>query len=294
MAQTAYRDPIDRLNRAVARPVDPLNGESREIGRVYHYPGWFAMHDRQKVALLRQLAEGYGSDAQMRFFTARLLQQSGVQPRDFAAQAACIHAFVQTSCYYTNEPGEQIQSPWRTLKERTGDCDDLALLIASMAHSVGLEWKYALAGKLPRGQMTRWIEGERWPNGADMFHIYVYLGWPPFNAQKWAAAEPTIRGIPLGYDVVDRGLPEHARQSVDLGGGAMHGYGDIPPIAQQAGTLPASIPVPVGEPAAPGVTAYFGKLWEMIDWKDVTNAVVQGVIVALAVPAALHWIKRKK
>lgn len=328
-----YQDPIARLshNRFGVPKVDLLNGENREIGETYHFAGWFKMNDQRKIKVLRELAEGYGSDPQMRWHVAKLVESAGCAPRDFAAQAAAIHSFAQNGCYYTNEPGEQIQSPWRTLSVRTGDCDDLALLIASMSHSIGLPWKYALAGKMPNGKMVRWREGERWPYGADMFHIYVYIGWPPFEPKQWSAAEPTIRGIPFGYDVVDRGLPGHAAQSVDLGGGGQTrskvvgslgpmghiGFGDgdvaslVSPTALfnniqgdvSATKLGPVTPVnqgpPVSVPVAPGYvfpvladkvkTAY-----SYIDWKDLTNALVQGVIIAVAVPVAVKLINRQR
>jgi hypothetical protein len=316
-----YQDPIARmsLNRSGVPKVDLLNGESREIGETYHFAGWFKMNDQRKVKILRELAEGYGSDPQMRWHTAKFVESAGCAPRDFAAQAAAIHAYAQNGCYYTNEPGEQIQSPWRTMSVRTGDCDDLALLIASMAHSIGLPWKYALAGKMPNGNMVRWREGEKWPYGADMFHIYVYLGWPPFEPSQWAAAEPTIRGIPFGYDVVDRGLPGQAAQSVDLGGGGQVkrskvvgsigamgriGLGDsaaalVSPTAlfnNVQNATPVNQGPPVSVPVAPGYvfTDKLKTAYSYIDWKDLTNALVQGVIIAVAVPVAVQMINRQR
>jgi len=316
-ARTRTTDPIDHLagNRPGIRPVDLLQGEDRTVGRTYDDARWFGMHDTRKVAMLRDLAERYGGDPQMRWFTAGVLERSGCAPRDFPAQAACIHAFVQGSCYYTNEPGEQLQSPWRTLKVRTGDCDDLALLIATMAESVALPWRFALAGKMRDGRMVRWIEGERWPTGAEMFHIYIYLGWPPFQPKTWAAAEPTIRGIPLGYDVVDRGLPGQAQHSVDLGGGGQRGHAGYygQDTVLNAGATPANLvtDLAVGAPASapPTITAIpdgdlplparalsfatdkAATLWSYIDWKDLTNALIQGVIVAIAVPVAIRILR---
>lgn len=321
-----YRDPITALshNRFGVGEVDLLHGEDRTVGKTYHFEGWFRMNDMRKAATLRQLAEGYGGDPEMRWYVSKMLSAAGCQPRDFAAQAAAIHSFAQNACYYTNEPGEQIQSPWVTIRERTGDCDDLALLMATMAESVSLPWKFALAGKLPSGRMVRWVEGQRWPTGADMFHIYVYLGWPPFEPKTWCAAEPTIRGIPLGYDVVDRGLPGHAAQSVDLGGGQGHKVGSLGPMGRMAGygdpnvaalvspnalfnnvqgnvqptqLGPVQNPVDVGIPVPPQRSFFYETLktaYSYIDWKDLVNALTQGIIIAIAVPYAVNAISKRK
>jgi hypothetical protein len=49
--------------------------------------------------------------------------------------------------------------------------------------------------------VDRWIEGTRL-KPLDFSHIYVVVGFPPFHPQRWVFAEPTLKGIPLGWDVV--------------------------------------------------------------------------------------------
>ncbi len=220
-------DAISYAARTVAgvAPFDPLNGEDRTAGQVFEHRGWNRMSDRRRVAFLRDLAERYGRDPRMRWHTARVLAQSGVPPRAFERQCGALLRYVQHAAYYTNEPDEQIQSPWRTLAEKSGDCDDMALLLACMAESIAMPWRFALAGKRA-GRPCRWVEGDRWPHGMRASHIYVVMGWPPFAPKQWASAEPTIRGLPLGHDVVRDGVPGGS-QGVDLAGRRMGSIGAI-------------------------------------------------------------------
>ena len=202
-------------------------------GKLYQVRGWNRWSDRKKVRKLRGMAEAYGNDPRMRFFTVNsVLRPAGATNfRDYARVAQALLSAVQDAgsmgIMYTNEPNEQLQSPWWTLKVRTGDCDDLAILLASMAQSVRLPWRFVLGGKCKTGR-ARWAEGDRrMPRGFKASHIYLDLGWPPFSEKRrhpngrpmttWAAAEPTLRGVPLGYDVMIQGVPGGA-QRLDLSG----------------------------------------------------------------------------
>ena len=190
-----------------------MQGESHTQGRVYHVGRWRGYSDKRKLRYLREMVVKYGNDPEMRWFTVnQVLKPAGVQPRDYAGQCRALLKYVQEKIYYTNEPGEQLQSPWWTLRVKTGDCDDMAILLASMAHSIRLPWRFVLGGKLKRtGAKVRWPESKKGPpRDAEFYHIYLDLGWPPFSEAsgrtQWAAAEPTMRGAPLGYDVVRHGL----------------------------------------------------------------------------------------
>jgi len=188
-------------------PSRPLALEEGPIteSNVYSHGTWWRWNDTSKLRALRELSTEYGRDPRMRWFTVNtVLRPSGVNDfRNYDRTAAALLGWVQRNIYYTNEPGEQIQAPWWTIKYRTGDCDDMAVLLASMAESVRIPWRFALAGKDPKGRPVRYIEGgDKPPHGSQFFHIYLYLGWPPFKPTTWVAAEPTVK-VPLGHDVVE-------------------------------------------------------------------------------------------
>lgn len=249
---SSYVDPLVSGKLGVGLPVDLLGGESRLKGHIYNIPSWDRWDDRRRVAFLRQMAERYGEDPAMRWWVVQnVLIPANVSPMDNERQARALLAWVQTNIYYANEPGEQIQSPWRTLAERTGDCDDMALLLAAMAHSIGLGFKFAIAGRDASGNPIRWVDGAPWRPGR-YSHIYLQLGWPALAPTSWASAEPTLRGTPLGYDVVLQAQQGRASTGrADLYGaplpqrlpalpiGARRRYGEVAEApAAQAGWLP--------------------------------------------------------
>jgi hypothetical protein len=185
--------------------------------RTWVHHGWYRMHPRQHADLLRSVVSAYGEDPEMRVFVAGLLRTSGVAPREYTRQAAYLLAWVQQNIYYTNEPGECIQSPWFTIRNKTGDCDDLAILLATFYDCIGLEYKFAMAGKAG-GRPVRWVEGEWFDPDMEIAHIYVIVGTPALNPNTWYPAEPTVKGLELGWDVVLHGTKPGLNWGEDLGG----------------------------------------------------------------------------
>jgi hypothetical protein len=166
-----------------------------------------------------------------------------------------------------------------------------------MAHSIALPWRFALGGyrEIPGGRKkrVRWIEGQPWPKGRVQFvHVYVMLGWPPFGPQKWASAEPTVRGLPLGHDVVLHGIPSGVHGGKDLAGW----FAVLPPTsgvnapiqAQPYGTTElfdgkgSDYKVVEGK----GIVA---NALNAVDYSGLLNSVVQGVATAVAI----GWIGKK-
>lgn len=276
-----------------SRTTSYLGGENRLTGQVIQVGSWYQRSDANKVKALRELAEKYGKDPHLRWFTVnKVLRPAGVAQRDYRGQAAAILKYVQDTNYYTNEPDEQVQSPWRTLAVRTGDCDDAALLAHSMATSIGLPARFVLAGKDRQGRPVRWADGERVPWGANFNHIYLDIGWPALSPRPtWASAEPTIKGAPLGYDVIRDGLRwwnEPAASTIQGGGGVMAGYGGGygggcgcggSSTQGQYGLALADLQVS-DEPGFLGLS-----------WSDIVRDVVGGTITAVAIAITLKWLK---
>ncbi len=187
--------PPNRIGEFAALPVDLDKGP-----KVHHLPAWKNRDDPTRVAALRKIAMQGGRDPRIATIAVEVIRGSGVQPRDYQKQAAALLSWVQSQIYYVNEPGERLQDPVYTLRVRYGDCDDMAILLASFYESMRLPWRFVLSGR--QGKKTiRWIEGTP-KKQAKWSHIYVIVGWPPYTPKKWKYAEPTLRGVPLGWDVV--------------------------------------------------------------------------------------------
>lgn len=196
------------------RHLKPLNGDPGAMSegpatshRVFALDEWATMINPKRIHWLRRnLVDEYARDPRMRWFAASVLREAGVAPRDYPNMASALLKWVQQNVYYTNEAGESIQSPWVTIDKRTGDCDDAAVLLATLAAAVDLPWKFVLLGRDAKGAQVRWVEGDRYPaKRVEFFHIYVMLGWPAGAPFSWASAEPTMKA-PLGFDPALHGL----------------------------------------------------------------------------------------
>lgn len=198
-------------------PTRPVQLDNPEV---FHLPSWNQCSEAERLAAMRQIALSGGRDPRIATLAVGIIRQAGIQPRDYAGQAAVLLKWAQDRIYYINEPGERLQSAEATLRLGYGDCDDLAILLAALYESIRLSWRFILSGRTPDGQSFRFTEGAtdnppgrspRNPNGVKWAHIYVEVGTPPFNPKVWKYAEPTMKNVPLGWDVVgarSNALPE--------------------------------------------------------------------------------------
>jgi len=116
------------------------------------------------------------------------------------------------------------------MKEGYGDCDDMVIVLCSFFESINLPWKLVLSGGSKTGK-KRYIHGQKFKRDAVYSHIYCMVGNNPFNPTTWYFCEPTIRNVPLGWDVVaanDDTLPELLSPSYN-------GFG-VSPMAVAVGT----------------------------------------------------------
>jgi transglutaminase-like putative cysteine protease len=247
--------------------------------KLYHVPQWGGWSDRKKLQSLREMAEQYGRDPAFRQFVIHSVL-GGVGERDMPARAAAILRWVQANIKYSYEANELIQSPAYTLRVKIGDCDDMAILLGAMATTINLPWRFVLAGKDRSGRGYRASEGKRFPWGVTFHHIYVEFGWPAFKPTTWASAEPTIKGAPLGYDVVLHGPLDKSRgsQMAELAGwGAVE---QAPPVTAPDAKSPEELGVRSISSAGKSILAW-------IPWKDVAVGAVQGVLTAVILQAIL-------
>lgn len=200
-------------------PARPVNLDASV--KVYHLPTWGRMEDPDRLKMLRRIALEAGRDPRIATVAIQILRANRIEPRDYTGQAQALLRFVQRRIYYANEPGERLQDPAYTLRVGYGDCDDMALLLAALCESIRLPWRFVISGK--RGnQIVRWMEGTPY-RPAMWAHIYLAIGNRPFKPTRWVFAEPTLRSVNLGWDVVaaskggSQPLPELSGVDVAVG-----------------------------------------------------------------------------
>lgn len=256
--------PLILPSNVVARPI------VLDAPRTYHLPRWGQMSDPQRLAFLRSVAVQRGRDPRIREIAFAILR--GIPEREYARQAATILKAVQPGgvlgIEYRNEGGEILQDPLYTLRVKGADCDDQAILLATLFEAVRLPWRFVLSGRAfavtdpptkpadpsiawPSGLRMRWVEGTPYPpERVKWGHIYVVVGWPVFAPTQWAWAEPTIRNAPLGWDVTSH-LERTGRSALPELGDA---YANPPALPVQA-PVPQVVAVPVPAGIAAGAAA---------------------------------------
>lgn len=185
-------------------PVDTLPTSVRELdlgtAKVYHLENWHQLSHPERLKIIRQIAEQRGRDPRIAKLAASIIKRA--RPREFDKQAALLLKWVQDNIYYMNEPGERLQDPIYTIEAKHADCDDMAILLCALFEAIRLSWLLCLSGKDSGGKKVRYIEGNVAPEGVNWGHIYCMVGVPPFEPKKWYFCEPTVRGVPLGWDVI--------------------------------------------------------------------------------------------
>lgn len=195
----------DRFN------MSKLAARSVQLGqygttKVHHLPDWSGYNDPRKLQVIRQICMQRGRHPLIAKKAVQIFRKNRVQPRQYKKQAAALLKWVQDprNIYYVNEPGERLVDPLITMKWKFGDCDDQVMVLCSFFESVRLPWKLVISGiDKKTGKKVRHIEGGAYPKGVTWTHIYCMVGTPAFNPTRWYFCECTVRGVPLGWDVVD-------------------------------------------------------------------------------------------
>lgn len=257
-------------------------------GQTYAVKDWARWSHPKRVAYLRRLANEYAADPRLRWFVVNdILRPAGVPTRDEPAMAQELLRWVQENVYYTQEFDEQIQSPWRTLSVRTGDCDDAALLLSALASAAGLECRMVLAGRDPSGRLVRWAEGDKPPSKkVEFFHIYCEFRWPRGGPTHTASAEPTFKGAPLGYDLVYHGITTDAHGRPFLGQvqkDAMRGLRKVAPN-ESAGEF-------YGDASRP---ALFSRAFMVGTLTDGVSAAVVSIVTFIVMEYVQDWWRGRR
>lgn len=98
----------------------------------------------QTVEVMRRKAREQASTPLVRKLALKILEQNGVKSHNFLDEARALAEYVQQNVRYVRDPHEveQLHEPSFMIREITkgtaqGDCDDMALLLASLLLSVG-------------------------------------------------------------------------------------------------------------------------------------------------------------
>lgn len=115
-----------------------------------------------------------------------VIVQSTVKTGDYAGELRVLFEFVRDRIRYIKDPYERdiYQDSDTTLKMKSGDCEDQAILLSSLCQAVG----YPIAIKFIATEGTTWD------------HVYSLGGLPPKNPTRWVAMDSTLENGRLGLE----------------------------------------------------------------------------------------------
>jgi hypothetical protein len=106
------------------------------------------------IQTMREMAQGNRGERSVlvRSVTESVVRQ--LQPKDYLSEILAVRHFAATRCRYLNDPltTEFVKDPQRMIEEilahgkTTVDCDEIALLIATMLRQLGREADYVTVG----------------------------------------------------------------------------------------------------------------------------------------------------
>ena len=119
-------------------------------------PTWFGPFKGPETTIntMRQLCLGARGERSMLVRGAVEYCVRGLQPKDYLSEILAIRYFAAERVRYLNDPvaTELVKDPQRLIEEVTrhrisiGDCDDIALLLATMARQLGREAEFITVG----------------------------------------------------------------------------------------------------------------------------------------------------
>lgn len=135
---------------------------------------WRTIKDKKWGPFFRQLS-------------IRITLDAGCKTKDFKCEAKSLFEYVRDKVKWIRDVKgfETLQYPHRTLEFGGGDCDDLSILLATLAVAIGIPaaFKAIAANPTRKSQFS---------------HVYVLLD--PFGNGKWVPADPTVKSASFGWE----------------------------------------------------------------------------------------------
>lgn len=174
------------------------------------HPDGFA-HTRATIAIMSKLARKGSHTYAIRSLATRIVH--GVPSKQVRGELLTLYQWVRDNIRYRFDPLglEWVQAPERTVLERSGDCDDMATLLAAMAGSLGHKWRFLTVGPTP----------------AIMKHVAAEV----FDGREWVTLDPVLE--PPGQTTAPRddagmfgrSAPARARHLWSTEGEMLSGFG---------------------------------------------------------------------
>lgn len=104
---------------------------------------------RATLRLMARIAREYRTHEPIRRLAVNIVRY--VPIKNYRAEALAVFSFVRARIRYTRDIAgvETVQTPDKTLEIGAGDCDDQAVLVASLMGAIGATMRFTAIGYLP-------------------------------------------------------------------------------------------------------------------------------------------------
>lgn len=147
------------------------------------------------VDFMKKVAREQAGHPLVRQLAIKIINESGTKSHNHTDEALAIGRWVQQNVAYMKDPDgiELLQDPVYIIKkaqtaEARGDCDDMALLIATLLISTGIKPCFKVV---------------RWKNTTGNFnHIYVAVHEANYREpKKWTILDAIVKDQEMGYEL---------------------------------------------------------------------------------------------
>lgn len=151
-----------------------------------------ASEDAHKRLVWDTVARSYTDPRTLEILGA-VLRDQDVEGRHAAPLAGAVQRWVQRTVRYCREAPERICAPWVTVAHGFGDCDDMAVLCASLLRAARVPCRLAFSGWKP----AEW-DGLIVPLGHVWSEAWIAADPKTPTQGEWVALE-TVREVPPGW-----------------------------------------------------------------------------------------------
>lgn len=144
--------------------------------------------NRRVAEILKQMVLKSRESRVVRLFALKLIREKGIAPKDYMGEIEALYTFVRDEIPYRKDAAflDTFTEAEQQIKDYlfgtpSGDCDDKAVLLASLLLSVGHIPRFVLTNNIPDGKYV---------------HIYCEVKHP--KEQSWIALETTEQ-VELGW-----------------------------------------------------------------------------------------------
>ena len=137
----------------------------------------------ERIQIMQNVIRESISDPVIRSRAASLVKN--IRPGQDEKELQAVFRFIKNNVRFTEEPGEIFQDSSTSLKLGIGDCDDMVILASSLMYHLAFPLRIRVVG----------TKGDQ-----DFSHVYLLVGTPKNNPQKWISFDPSV-DRPLGWDI---------------------------------------------------------------------------------------------